>query len=77
MGTHMTTTDHSTRISQLEIMFSEQEYTIESLNLVITRQDRDIGLMQQQIELLKQQIKDLKKMVPESDSPLNEKPPHY
>ncbi len=73
----MTTTDHSTRISKLEIMFSEQEYTIEALNTVITRQDKDIGLLQQQIELLKLQLREVKKMAPENEAPSDEKPPHY
>lgn len=73
----MTTTDHNARISKLEIMFSEQEYTIETLNTVITRQDRDIGLLQQQLELLKLQLREMKKMVPDDEAPGNEKPPHY
>lgn len=73
----MTTTDHNARISKLEIMFSEQEYTIETLNTVITRQDRDIGLLQQQLELLKLQLREMKKMVPDGEAPGNEKPPHY
>lgn len=73
----MTTTDHSSRISKLEMMFSEQEYTIDALNSVITRQDKDIALLQQQIELLKQQLREVKKMVPESEAPGDEKPPHY
>jgi SlyX protein len=77
MESFMTTTDHSTRISKLEIMFSEQEYTIEALNTVITRQDKDIGLLQQQVELLKLQLREVKKMVPENEAPSDEKPPHY
>jgi SlyX protein len=77
MEPFMTTTDHNARISKLEIMFSEQEYTIETLNTVITRQDRDIGSLQQQLELLKLQLREMKKMLPEGEPPGDEKPPHY
>lgn len=73
----MTTADHNTRISNLEIMFSEQEYTIETLNTVITRQDREISVLLQQMELLKAQIREIKKMVPEGEPMVDEKPPHY
>jgi uncharacterized coiled-coil protein SlyX len=77
MVTEMTTDDHTTRISNLEIMISEQEYTIDTLNKVITRQHRDIDALQQQVELLKIQFREIKKMVPESEAPSDEKPPHY
>jgi len=73
----MTTADHIQRLGKLEILFSEQEYTIETLNTVITRQDRDIDQLQQQVELLNLQLKELKKMVPQGDAPQDEKPPHY
>jgi SlyX protein len=77
MEHYMTTTDLDTRICKLEMMSSEQEYTIEALNSVITRQDRDIGLLQQQLELLKLQLREMKKMEPENEVPSDEKPPHY
>ena len=73
----MTTNDHDTRISKLEIMFSEQEYTIDALNTVITRQDREITALLQQLELLKNQVREIKKMVPEGEATVDEKPPHY
>lgn len=73
----MTTADHSNRISKLEILFSEQEYTIETLNTVITRQNRDIDWLQQQVELLQIQLREMKKMEPENQQPVDEKPPHY
>ncbi len=73
----MTTVDHNTRISNLEILFSEQEHTIETLNTVITRQDREISILLQQVDLLKAQIREIKKMIPEGETTLDEKPPHY
>ena len=66
----------TTRLCQLEILFSEQEYTIETLNSVVTRQARDIEVLSTQVELLKLQIKDIKTSMPENDT-LDEKPPHY
>ncbi len=77
METYMTTVDHNTRISNLEILFSEQEHTIETLNTVITRQDREISILLQQVDLLKAQIREIKKMIPEGETTLDEKPPHY
>lgn len=72
----MTADEHITRISQLEILFSQQEYTIETLNEVVTRQTQDIDQLMQQIDLLKHQLKELKQQMPEV-AVVNEKPPHY
>jgi SlyX protein len=77
MESLMTTTDHNDRISKLEIIFSEQEYTIETLNEVITRQDKDIALLQQQLKSFKLQLAEIKKMIPEGEAAADEKPPHY
>ena len=72
----MTSADNNARISRLEILFSEQEYTIDSLNSVITRQDQDIRQLNLQLDLLKQQILELKKQIPAA-AVIDEKPPHY
>lgn len=65
-----------TRIDKLEILFSEHEYTVESLNTVVTRQVQEIEQLNDTIELLKHQIREFKKQIPET-SILDEKPPHY
>ncbi len=72
----MNDADHNARINRLEIMLSEQEYTIESLNSVITRQTRDILELNQQLELLRLQLTELKKQQPQP-TVIDEKPPHY
>ena len=72
----MNAADNNARISRLEILFSEQEYTIESLNSVITRQTQDIQQLNLQLDLLKQQIKELKNQLPHT-AVVDEKPPHY
>ncbi len=72
----MNDTDHNARINRLEIMLSEQEYTIESLNSVITRQTRDILELNQQLDLLRLQLQEFKKQLPQTTI-IDEKPPHY
>jgi len=64
------------RLNKLEILFSEQEYTVESLNAVVTRQAQDIDKLHLKINLLKHQIKEFKKNTPET-AIVDEKPPHY
>jgi len=72
----MTTDNHDTRITQLEVLFSEQEYTIETLNSIVTRQTLNIESLNAQLDLLKYQVKELKLQMPET-SIVDEKPPHY
>lgn len=72
----MTIDDLITRIDNLEVLFSEQEHTVESLNNVVIRQARDIELLTDKIDLLKHQIKEFKKQIPET-AIVDEKPPHY
>ena len=64
------------RIDKLEILFSEQEYTVDSLNSVVTRQAREIDQLTDSIDLLKFQMKEFKKQLPDS-AIVDEKPPHY
>jgi uncharacterized coiled-coil protein SlyX len=72
----MTSEDHLTRITNLEILYSEQEYTIETLNSIVTQQSQHIELLKSQIELFKHQLHELKKNQPENTI-VDEKPPHY
>ena len=72
----MNSQQSSARINRLEIMFSEQEYTIEALNTVVTRQALELDQLSTQVELLKLQIKDLKTEMPDNEI-LDERPPHY
>jgi len=72
----MNTDELHARLNKLEILFSEQEYTVESLNAVVTRQAQDIDKLHVKINLLKHQIKEFKKNIPET-AILDERPPHY
>ncbi len=73
----MTQQELINRIDKLEILFSEQEFTVEALNAVITRQSQQIDTLEDKIDLLKQQLKELKKQIPETAAIVDEKPPHY
>lgn len=68
--------DISTHITRLEMLYSEQEYTIQALNQIATRQDQEISRLRSDLELLKQQYRDLKTDLPQPPSG-DEKPPHY
>jgi len=72
----MNSNDIDSRLSKLEILVSEQDYTVETLNAVVTRQALDIDQLSTQLELLKHQIKELKNQMPET-SIIDDKPPHY
>ncbi len=72
----MNTNDSTSRITRLEMLFAEQEYTIETLNSLVTQQTQHIDLLNSQLEFLKHQIKELKLQIPETTI-IDEKPPHY
>jgi len=68
--------DISTRLNRLEELYAEQEYTIQALNQITTRQDREIDQLRSRLEMIKQQYHELKTNLPQS--PISdEKPPHY
>ena len=68
--------DISTQITRLEMLYSEQEYTIQALNQIATRQDHEITQLRSDLELLKQQYRDLKTDLPQPSAG-DERPPHY
>jgi uncharacterized coiled-coil protein SlyX len=68
--------DISAQITRLEMLYSEQEYTIQALNQVTTRQNHEIGQLQTEIQSLRQQYLDLKTNFPQQIID-DEKPPHY
>ena len=72
----MSEIDPAERLDKLEILFAEQEYTIETLNAIVTRQSDEIAKLWQLSERFKQQLRDFKQQLPESDA-ADEKPPHY
>ncbi len=72
----MPDSEQTARLERLEILVSEQEYTIETLNRIVTAQTKDIDRLECTIEQLRQQVSDLRKRLPEP-RPVDEKPPHY
>jgi SlyX protein len=68
----------SQRIDELENRLAFLDDTVEQLNSVIARQDRDIGLMQQQLSELIAKLADLGGSGGEdSGGSQHEIPPHY
>ena len=71
--TKLATTEQLTR---LEMLFSEQEHTLQSLNDIVVQQTRQISILSSDLELIKQQYRDLKSDLPGGFDDI-EKPPHY
>ncbi len=72
----MTIDNLHSRIDKLEILISEQQYTIETLNTLVTSHNREISQLFTQIEILKLQLREIKTQQP-TTSPGEEQPPHY
>ena len=65
------------QLQRLQSLYSEQDYTIQTLNDTVARQDRELLRLQRDIEHLKKQLQNLKTDVGSDISPQHEKPPHY
>jgi uncharacterized coiled-coil protein SlyX len=65
------------RLDRLEIIYAEQEYTIQSLNDTVTRQNREISRLTTDIEQLGQQIQALRTDSGNEPGSEFEIPPHY
>ncbi len=66
------------RIEELEARLAFQDDTIESLDRVITEQDRQLFKHQQQLQLLAEKLKTVEIRLPGGDdAPVDERPPHY
>ena len=72
----MTQAESEQRVERLEMLFSEQEYTIEALNKIVTRQSEQLAALTEQVDYLKNQFRDLNRRLPD-DAISDEKPPHY
>ena len=66
----------ASRLQQLEILFTEQEYTIQLLNDRVALHDQEISRLLTTIGDLEMQLQALKAEQGGID-PASEKPPHY
>ena len=67
--------DHEARIADLELKLGDAEVTLESLNLTVFRQQRQIEQLQTEMRVLRQQVQ----AAPSGEfrSLRDEIPPHY
>ena len=72
----MTNTRITEQITKLEMLYSEQEYTIQSLNAIVARQSREISDLKAELQSLKLQYQELKSELPDQLNDID-KPPHY
>jgi uncharacterized coiled-coil protein SlyX len=72
----MTNINITEKLTRLEMLFSEQEHTIQSLNDIVARQTREISNLRFDLNTLKQQYQELKLELPDQFND-SEKPPHY
>jgi len=65
------------KLSRLEMLYTEQDYTIQTLNNMVAQQDQDISRLNISIEQLKAQLQSLKSDDSGDIDTGFEKPPHY
>ena len=65
------------RLERLEILYSEQDYTIQSLNDMIAQQQQEISQLNLNIEQLKTRLQALASEHSGNIDPGFEQPPHY
>jgi len=65
------------RLERLEVLYSEQDYTIQTLNTTISQQDREIAALTLALEQLRLQLQSLRSEAASDIDPGFEQPPHY
>ena len=65
------------RLERLEVLYSEQDYTIQTLNNTISQQDRDLAALTLRLEQIQLQLQSLRSGAAGEVDPGFEKPPHY
>lgn len=65
------------KLHRLEILYTEQDYTILALNNMVAQQQQEISRLHSSIEELKTQLQSLKTDRSSDIDPGFEKPPHY
>ncbi len=65
------------KLDRLEMLFTEQDQTIQSLNDIIAKQDSEIRNLQSEVKRINDQLTEVKNDFSESSNPADERPPHY
>ncbi len=65
------------RMERLEMLHSEQDYTIQTLNDTVAQQDQQIALLKLHLEQLQLQLQSLRTEPSGADDNGFEPPPHY
>ena len=65
------------KLTRLEVLYSEQEHTVQVLNDVVANQNQEIARLNSSIEQIKQQLQMLKVELAGDISSDVEIPPHY
>lgn len=65
------------RLEQLEVLYSEQDYLVQTLNATVAQQEKEILRLSRSVEHISAQLLSLKDSLGDEIDPLAEKPPHY
>lgn len=68
---------HRTRLEQLEVLYSEQEYLVQTLNAAVARQEQEIIRLSRSVEQISAQLQSLRDGLGDEIDSADEKPPHY
>lgn len=72
------TSEIEKKLTVIETLYSEQEYTVQTLNKIVTRQDQEISRLGDELQWLKRQLMALREHLPDGENfDIDEKPPHY
>jgi uncharacterized coiled-coil protein SlyX len=66
-----------TRLDSLELLYSEQDHTIQTLNDIVAQQSQEISQLNLQMEQIKVQLQSLKSESATETGSEFEVPPHY
>ena len=69
--------DLLSRLVRIEALYSEQDYTIQTLNDCVAQQDRELASFAQRLMQLQDQLQALRSEVSGDIDPGFEPPPHY
>ena len=65
------------RLNKLEVLYAEQDHTVQALNEVVSGQEREIAQLKQRLDRLEQLLRTIKSDLSDDIDPTNQAPPHY